>query len=333
MVAAFGRVPAPDVRDRQIPNSQNMAWDDLGQRTADAVHWHRMEGNLNGTDGYFRGFADAQQTKVGALTDYGVGTADTDGSSYDGIAYQWNDPLGRRSGWASGPYSYFGDAYGDGVKLKERFNTKSACNLHSVSIEISGGLTSTLSQKAKRKIAEITAYWADQRKIPYDQFPTVPSENRSFVIWHEETCGPKYKTCPGPVVKAATDEMIAMVVAILKQYQVVDTDQPGEPTEPVPPAYAEAHPVEKGSRIVNDYVFLAPGGKTVQIETAPLEWANDVPSPTGPVLKKGTKITQDQISHYVVGTDGKQWVVLTGVPGVKDGSRFPATALIADAAA
>lgn len=101
------------------------------------------------------------------------------------------------------------------------------------------------------------------------------------------------------------------------------------------PTYADAHPVAKGSQIINGHQFLAPGGKTFQRDTIPAEWGDGLDNPTGPTIKKGTKITADQISHYVVGTDeglatGNLWVVLTGVDGVADGSRVPASALIAE---
>lgn len=98
---------------------------------------------------------------------------------------------------------------------------------------------------------------------------------------------------------------------------------------PTTPVYAEAAPVAKGSQVINGYVFLAPGGKTVQADVVPVKYADKDQPATGPALKKGTKLTQDQIGHYVVGTDGALWVELVDVPGVQNGSRIPALALIA----
>lgn len=102
----------------------------------------------------------------------------------------------------------------------------------------------------------------------------------------------------------------------------------------IPPdaTYVDAHPVAKGSRIINEHIFFAPGGKTVQIDVYPYEWGDADAAPTGPKIKKGTKIDQAQISHYVQGTDNNLWIVVSGLAGVKDGSRIPATALVADAA-
>lgn len=98
---------------------------------------------------------------------------------------------------------------------------------------------------------------------------------------------------------------------------------------PTTPVYAEAAPIAKGSQVINGYVFLAPGGKTVQADVVPVKYADKDQPATGPALKKGTKLTQDQIGHYVVGTDGALWVELVDVPGVQNGSRIPALALIA----
>lgn len=103
-------------------------------------------------------------------------------------------------------------------------------------------------------------------------------------------------------------------------------------TTPAPePVYASAHPVSKESQIINEHVFLAPGGKTFQAQTTPREYGDPGAKATGPDIAKGTKITQDNISHYVVGTGDVPniWLVLTGVSGVADGSRVPAEAVIA----
>lgn len=108
----------------------------------------------------------------------------------------------------------------------------------------------------------------------------------------------------------------------------------GGTTPPPSNTYVDAHPVEKGSRVINEHVFLAPGGKTFQKQTTPREYGDPGAKATGPDIAKGTKITQANISHYVVGTGDVPniWLVLTGVENVKDGSRVPAENLISDAA-
>lgn len=334
----FGKVPKPPSVNKFIPSSQNMAWDNLGKRAKvpNGFVLHRMEGSLEGTNTYFRGFRNAQQTGVGGLTNIGIGVAAMDGAALAGVVYEWNTPeldTEDRAGWANGQVK---GAYGDGLKYVNLFGI-SAVNRDLESCEISGQLGTPLDEKSRTAIAARLAWRADQygaelakkgEQFDYSTFPYIPSQDRNFTIWHQEFTIGTGKTCPGPVVMAETDDLIARAKVILEQYQTGSVAPQPEPE----PTYADAAPVEKGSRDLNGYIFLAPGGKTVQIDTYPVKYADAGQPPTGPKLAKGTKIAQEQISHYVVGTDGKQWVVLTGVPGVKDGSRFPATALIADAA-
>lgn len=339
MATVFGRVPKPPAINKFIPSSQNRAWDNLGKRARvpNGFVLHRMEGSLNGTDTYFRGFRDAQQTGVGGLTNIGLGVAAMDGASLAGVVYEWNTPeldTEDRAGWANGQVK---GAYGDGLKYVNLFGI-AAVNRDLESCEISGQLSTPLDAKSREAIAARLAWRADQYgaelakqgiQFDYSTFPLIPAQDkRSFVIWHQEFTIGTGKTCPGSVVMQETDDLIARAKAIMERYQTGSVTPQPEPE----PVYADAAPVEKGSRIVNDYVFLAPGGKTVQVDTYPVKYADTGQPATGPKLARGTKISQDQISHYVVGTDGKQWVVLTGVPGVPDGSRFPASALVADAA-
>lgn len=338
MATVFGRVPKPPAINKHIPSSQNTAWDNLGPRAKvpNAFVLHRMEGSLEGTNTYFRGFRNAQQTGVGGLTNIGIGVAAMDGQALAGKVYEWNTPeldTEDRAGWANGKVS---GAYGDGKKYVDMFGI-SAVNRDTESCEISGQLNTPLDEASRTAIAARLAWRADQygaelakkgEQFDYSTFPYIPSQDRNFTIWHQEFTIGTGKTCPGPVVMAETDDLIARAKVILEKYQTGSVTPQPEPE----PVYADAAPVEKGSRDLNGYIFLAPGGKTVQVDTYPVKYADTDQPPTGPKLVKGTKISQDQISHYVVGTDGKQWVVLTGVPGVKDGSRFPATALIADTA-
>src|SRR6188768_1682569 len=217
----FGKVPHPGYQDRQIWKKEGVGMNNLGKRTVKGVSWHRILGSLWGTDGYFR------SPTVAALTDYGVGVTATDGPSHDGEILRWNDPLGYQSGWASGTYSSY--AYGDGELFVNKYGIN-AINRDRASIEISGSQDTPLSPKAKKAISDITAYWADQYQIPWDQFPNSPQDGFSFVCWHEEF-GPDngQKKCPFGVVKDATPELIEMTKAILKQYQT-------EAVKPVPPS-------------------------------------------------------------------------------------------------
>jgi hypothetical protein len=182
-----------------------------------------------------------------------------------------------------------------------------------VAIEISGNYDTALDEKSRQAIVALTAYYADLRQIPWTEFPNVPGQDRSFVHWHNEFTAGTGKTCPGQVVMSETSNLIARVKEYLRGYQ--------EMAAP-PPEYAKPVKPQHGSHIVNDYVFLAPGGKTVQVDTAPSLWADGGSIATGPVIKAGTVIPSDNITHYVVGSDGDLWVVLV------DGSRFPARSLV-----
>lgn len=334
----FGKVPKPPSVNKFIPSSQNMAWDNLGKRATvpNAFVFHRMEGSLNGTDGYFRTFRNAQQTGIGGLTNIGIGVAAMDGQALAGKTYEWNTPeldTEDRAGWANGKVS---GAYGDGKKYVDRFGID-AVNRDTEACEISGQLSTPLDEASRTAIAARLAWRADQygaeltkkgEQFDYSTFPYIPSQSRNFTIWHQEFTIGTGKTCPGPVVMQETAALIARAKVILEKYQTGSVTPQPEPE----PVYADAAPIPAGSQNLNGYIFLAPGGKTVQADTYPFVYADKDSVPTGPKLKKGTKITQDQIQQYVQGSDGAIWVVLVGVEGVKDFSRFPAAALVKEAA-
>ncbi len=221
----FGNVDHPRYQERGITKPENAGQNDLGQRRVKGVVWHRILGSLWGTDGYFR------QAGVNALTDYGVGVAATDGAERAGHILRWNDPLGRQSGWASGSYSSY--AYGDGAAFVNKYGID-AINRDQASVEVSGDQLTPLDEAARDAIAGITAYWADQYEIPWDQFPIAPQDGFSFVRWHEEF-GPDngQKRCPFDVVKHETPALIERTRAILKAAQ-------GGTALPPPKVYADA---------------------------------------------------------------------------------------------
>lgn len=338
VAVTFGKVPKPPSQNRYIPSRNNTAWNDLGKRLAvpNAFVLHRMEGSLNGTDEYFNDMPNARQTGNGGLTNIGVGVAAMDGNALAGVIYEWNTPeldSENRAGWANGRVS---GAYGDGAKYVDRFGID-AVNRDTESCEISGQLSTPLDEASRTAIAARLAWRADQygaelakkgEQFDYSTFPYIPSQSRNFTIWHQEFTIGTGKTCPGPVVMQETAALIARAKVILEKYQTGSVTPQPEPE----PVYAAAAPIPAGSQNLNGYIFLAPGGKTVQADTYPFVYADKNSVPTGPKLKKGTKITQDQIQQYVQGSDGAIWVVLVGVPGVKDFSRFPAASLIKDAA-
>lgn len=225
----YGLVPHPTMQDRIITNKpEGVGWNDLGQRKPYGVVLHRMLGTLRGTDSYFR------QDGVGALTDYGVGVAGSDAATDDGLIMRWNDPRGRRAGWASGPVSA---PYGDGLAFVNRFGIN-AVNRDLVSIEISGFQQTALTAKSRASIIGLMAYWADQCKIAWDTYPIGP-DGFSSVYYHQEFTIGTGKECPFAVVMNETAALIEATRATLKKYQTAEagTTMP-KPTTPKPPTYA-----------------------------------------------------------------------------------------------
>jgi hypothetical protein len=221
----FGKVPFPPYHDRPITKREGVGSDNLGKRSVIGVTYHRMLGSLNGVDSYFR------QPATAALTDYGMGVAATDGADLDAVVYRWNDPLGYQSGWASGKVIA---PWGDGLAFVNKYGAN-AVNKLRASIEISGNYDTPISDAVKQRVAEISAYWADQCQIPWNVYPIRPEDGFSFVCWHQEFTGPQEKVCPGAVVMNATNDIIARTAAILKQYQ---TQAVVIPPTPKPDKYA-----------------------------------------------------------------------------------------------
>lgn len=232
MALTYKRVPLPAHTVRPIWKPENFGQNDLGVRKVKGVVLHTMQGTLWGTDGHFR------NANVAALTDYGIDPATAE-------MLKWNEPQGgRQSGWASGPVS---GAYGDGKAFLDEHNWDlNVVNRDQASIEIGGyfrvadgvGLT-PLSAGAKRKIAQTIAHYYDQAELPYTAFPKVP-KGYSFIRWHQEFTRGTGKLCPGSIVMDATDELIDIAGAILKDYQEDGVE--GTPPPIVVPRFAPMIP-------------------------------------------------------------------------------------------
>lgn len=289
MAIVFGRVPHPTVEIRQVIKPEGDGWDNLGKRTPRAVVLHRMVGTLMGTDSYFR------QSGVGALTDYGIGVAATDGSANAGRIIRWNDPRGTRSGWANGRVS---KAYDDGLKFVNRYGINGV-NRDCVSIEISGNYDTSLDAEAKRSIAALVAYWADQYGVPHTEFPNVRSEDRSFVIWHQEFTIGTGKICPGPVVMTATNDLISMAAGIMRQHQEVV----GESYVVPKPAPA----LSGWNETFNDRLYYAIERRVKAKQGAAFRaWESE----SAPLVRQSASAGEAfRVSWAVVGEDNKWWWV------------------------
>jgi len=217
----FGNgVPYPDVVQSHLPASNPYVKTAGAPMVPDMVIWHRALGSWSGTNTWFHG--------GNAATMYGIAVAATDGADKAGKIYEWIEP---RSGWygeSSGPAKA---PYGDGALFVQEVGVHSV-NRRSIAIEMMGNYNTPLDPKSRAALVALTAYWADQKGIPWHQFPIVPGTNgRSFVGWHQEICGPAEKVCPGEVVMAETPALIAQVAQVLKHYQTFSP-------EPKPPVYA-----------------------------------------------------------------------------------------------
>lgn len=328
MAVTFGRVPKPASINRHIPTKQNTAWDNLGKRAKppDAVTWHRMIGTLNGTDNYFRTFANARQTKVGALTPIGIGVAETDGKTLAGTIFEWNlceSDTENRAGWANGSVK---SPYGDGKKYLDLFGIN-AVNRDIEAMEISGNYNTPLDPASRDAIVAWTAWRADQygawlkergETFDFTTFPLIPSQNnRSYVVWHQEFTIGTGKVCPGEVVIRETPALLARVADMLRQYQ---TGEPAPaPAPPAPdPLYAQPIPIpallqqdwtgdttpavvtEEGTEFifVNDVVRA-----TVELPRRQ-QARNDSPV-IGPTIPAGTEFTVSWV--FRSRSDGKLW--------------------------
>jgi hypothetical protein len=208
----FGKVPHPPFEDRYIPDSQTSAWNDLGPRRALGVCQHSMVGSLIGTDKWFRDGVPSPTHKAKGLTDYGIGGS-TDGP-LDGVIWRWNDPTGRRSGWASGGSD---GLEGDGPAFVAKLGVD-AINRDLVSIERSDGgdIATPMSPRQFESICQLSAYWFDQAKVPWDSFPVNPHYGIVTHMLHKEFAT---KDCPFPAVYDRINEIQDRIRAILKQYQ------------------------------------------------------------------------------------------------------------------
>lgn len=224
-VVQFGNVPRPQWQERLIPDAQNRAWEAIGPRTVRGVVYHRMVGTLWGTDSWFRMIPGGG---TAGLTDFGI-------DHNTGETLRWNDHTGKahpgisanRSGWASGPWE---NPPGDGRAFVAKHGV-AAINRDLVSIEIAGQYDSPLAPAAVERIAQLSAWLADQARVPWTAYPLNPATGLTFTYTHSEFQG--HKPCPGAVVLGKLDEITARTKAILKAAQEVSAPVP--PPAPVGP--------------------------------------------------------------------------------------------------
>ena len=212
----------PPFIDRLIPDSQNRAWNNLGQRRIVGTCRHTEVGTNEGTDGWFRRGAAST-----GLTDYGVSLA--------GIILRWNDPSGaahpgvsaNRAGWANGGSD---GLEGDGP-LFVRTRGIDAINRDLVSIEredLGDPYDTPFGGQQFEAIAQLTCYWHDQAEVPWDRFPFNPNIGCVTDFHHLEFAT---KGCPHDPVISKVNQFQDRVRALLMAAQ---TASDGVPTQPIP---------------------------------------------------------------------------------------------------
>lgn len=324
----FRKVPFPGYLDHQAMTAdkpEGLGWDNIAlwgdsHRTPMFVVLHRMVGTMAGTDseGWFG------SPTVGALTDYGIGTANIDGKGLDGVIVQWNDPRGYRVPWASGPVS---QPYGDGLKWLNWSGNHwdySICNACGVSIENSGNYGDSETDFAFGELAKFVAYWFDQFGIAWDKAPIHPVTGFSAICWHREFTIGTGKTCPGSWIMDHTDALISAASAIMKEYQTgnAGVDQPAQPApQPAPapqPKYAKPQPIKELAQLGKadhdkaQAVITAEGAKFIYVAdrvkakgtTRRLQHADEKSAAVGPDMKAGEEA---DVWYIFTAKDGKDY--------------------------
>jgi hypothetical protein len=230
-----GLIPLPK-HEKKIITTKYTGFSSVGKRTIRGESLHRAQGSFVSIYSHF------SNPNVASLTDWAV-------DHMTGQMWQFNDPEGTRSGWASGPYK---GGYGDGKAFAEKYIPlmgigAEVINRDRESVEVSGyfrqpgsGVTTDnpWSDVSKRVYAQFLASRAHDYGIAWGDFPIArPKDDFSFLAWHQEFILPAYSTesfdkiCPGRVVMEATPEVIEIAKGIMKSYQ-----EKSIPTPTTPPA-------------------------------------------------------------------------------------------------
>lgn len=263
MAITFGRVPKPAIDERILSNSeavQGHGWDDLGQRSPKFIVLHRMVGTLWGTDSYFR------DPSVASLTDYGMGIAAVDGAANAGKILQWNDPWGRRAGWASGPVN---QAYGDGLAVVQKYGIN-AVNRDGVSIETSG-TNEPLDETSWASLVHLCAWLADTMEVPYTSLPLNPHTGINLLVWHQEFTIGTGKTCPFTWLMENTNRLYNDVAAFMKRYQEGDGQAAPAPARTRTVTVRFEVPIRKAPGFGGEIVKMLDAGTSGTVISGPKE--------------------------------------------------------------
>lgn len=203
----FGNVPHPEHTRDIITKQEGLGMNNLGPRSNFGVIYHRTLGrSIRGTGEFFK------DPSTMALTQYGVGAPPPCEAGEDGDIFMWADPIGNVAPWASGPAN---GLEGDGVAFHAKFGPN-AINRDLIAIEISGLMDDPISDTTMNAVAAISAFWADQARIPHHTYPLNPHTGLLYTYWHREFA---IKDCPFSVVMSATSEIVERTKAMMKTHQ------------------------------------------------------------------------------------------------------------------
>ncbi|MDQ3540360.1 MAG: N-acetylmuramoyl-L-alanine amidase [Chloroflexota bacterium] len=273
MTITYGKVPHPAFQNHLYVSEkkiQGMGWDNLGQRKPKFIALHRMYGTLAGTLSYFTPPTSPH------LTDYAIGVEAIDGKNA-GVIHKYNDPLGYRSGWASGRVSA---PYGDGKALIDKYGIN-AVNRDGISIELSGFWVTPVDAFSWREYVKLIAYWVDYMRIPHASLPVNPHTGINAFIWHQEFTIGTGKVCPGVYLMDRTKQLYADVAAYLKPFQEGTVPAPTPTPTPVPepapaPLYKPAAPIAALIPFADDDVNAIPAAvKDANNEALEFEFVGD----------------------------------------------------------
>lgn len=276
----FGNVPKPPILDRIIPDSDNWAWNVLGQRVVLGLVYHTQVGTNWGTDGWFRTLWQSDGSKAGGqlgLTDFGVSRLKKN------EILQWNDQLGRgragvtanRAPWASGPWE--NPPGGDGHAFVAKYGVN-GINMLLTAIEIDQYYDTLFTKDGLDTVIWLSAWLADQAQVPYIDYPIFPKTGLTFTYTHNEF--QNNKPCAGAVV---IDEVVRDIIPgtadMLKHYQATTIVVPPVVT---PPAVVYAKP------IVPDFLKKYPFVQEITFNDVKAELRTDLMKAT----KDGVKFFQ-----------------------------------------
>lgn len=280
----FGRVPKPPMKVMIVPKgaSGQTGWFQCPPRHNVGFMAHETQGTSSG-EWYYDFFScpNGERCKD-ALVDFLIDP--------QGVIYMFNDPEGTRAPWANGGGALqSGGLEGDGVAYVDYFGL-GAVDTKTISCEIVKNHGAPMTAKQIVSLGKLFAYYADRDQQPYTNWPAIAKYGGTRVYLNHFEIG----TTNCFINPDDNDKVIAEVQKNLKAGQA-------DGITPAEPVYVEADPMESGTFVKNDRLFLEVNKDyTTQRPVKPFRYADFKPEQqTGPELPKGTRV---KVLHVVSDT-------------------------------